>query len=152
MSWYPLWNSLRVALISCVVVFFLGIFAAYYVAKLPRAIKGVLDVVLTLPMVLPPTVVGFHGKTVTFAEDQMKLNESNGTEVLPGSLYEAQIALRLGYTPQWITDVKNGTTGISGVAAGSAPTHGKSYNMSGVAVDNGYEGIVIKDGKKTVNK
>ena len=56
---YPLLNSLRVALISCAVVFFLGIFAAYYVARLPRAVKGVLDVVLTLPMVLPPTVVGY---------------------------------------------------------------------------------------------
>ena len=59
MDWYPLFNSLRIALISCAVVFFLGIFAAYYVARLPRAIKGVLDVVLTLPMVLPPTVVGY---------------------------------------------------------------------------------------------
>ena len=36
-----------------------GIFAAYYIAKLPRAVKGVLDVILTLPMVLPPTVVGY---------------------------------------------------------------------------------------------
>ena len=59
MDWYPLFNSLRIALISCAVVFFLGIFAAYYVARLPRAVKGVLDVVLTLPMVLPPTVVGY---------------------------------------------------------------------------------------------
>ena len=59
MDWYPLFNSLRVALISCAVVFFLGIFAAYYVARLPRTVKGVLDVVLTLPMVLPPTVVGY---------------------------------------------------------------------------------------------
>ena len=59
MDWYPLFNSLRVALISCAVVFFLGIFAAYYVARLPRAVRGVLDVVLTLPMVLPPTVVGY---------------------------------------------------------------------------------------------
>ena len=59
MDWYPLFNSLRVALISCAVVFFLGIFAAYYVARLPRAVKGGLDVVLTLPMVLPPTVVGY---------------------------------------------------------------------------------------------
>ena len=59
MDWYPLFNSLRVALISCAVVFFLGIFAAYYVARLPRAVKGVLDVVLTMPMVLPPTVVGY---------------------------------------------------------------------------------------------
>ena len=59
MDWYPLFNSLRIALISCATVFFLGIFAAYYVARLPRAVKGVLDVVLTLPMVLPPTVVGY---------------------------------------------------------------------------------------------
>ena len=59
MDWYPLWNSLRIALISCAAVFFLGIFAAYYIAKLPRALKGVLDVILTLPMVLPPTVVGY---------------------------------------------------------------------------------------------
>lgn len=59
MDWYPLFNSLRIALISCGVVFFTGIFAAYYVAWLPRAIKGVLDVILTLPMVLPPTVVGY---------------------------------------------------------------------------------------------
>ena len=56
MDWYPLWNSLRIALISCVAVFFLGIFAAYYIARLPRVVKGVLDVLLTLPMVLPPTV------------------------------------------------------------------------------------------------
>ena len=59
MDWYPLINSLRIALFSSVIVFFTGIFAAYYIAKLPRAIKGVLDVVLTLPMVLPPTVCGY---------------------------------------------------------------------------------------------
>lgn len=58
MDWYPLYNSLRIAAISCVLVFFAGIFAAYYVARLPRAVKGILDVILTLPMVLPPTVVG----------------------------------------------------------------------------------------------
>ncbi len=32
---------------------------AYYVAKLPRLLKGILDVVLTLPLVLPPTVCGW---------------------------------------------------------------------------------------------
>lgn len=59
MDWYPLWNSLRIAAISCALVFFGGIAAAYYAAKLPRAIKGALDVILTLPMVLPPTVCGY---------------------------------------------------------------------------------------------
>ncbi len=59
MDWFPLWNSLRIAAISCGIVFFLGIFAAYYVAKLPKWLKGVVDVIFTLPMVLPPTVCGY---------------------------------------------------------------------------------------------
>ena len=59
MDWFPLYNSIRIALISTVIIFFLGIFAAYYIAKAPRLVKGLLDVVLTLPLVLPPTVVGW---------------------------------------------------------------------------------------------
>lgn len=59
LDWYPLWNSLRIAAASSVIVFFAGIFAAYYISRLPRAVKGILDVFLTLPMVLPPTVCGY---------------------------------------------------------------------------------------------
>jgi len=59
MDMFPLWNSIRIAAISTTIVFFTGILAAYYVARLPRVIKGVLDVFLTLPLVLPPTVVGY---------------------------------------------------------------------------------------------
>lgn len=59
MDWFPLYNSIRIALISTVIIFFVGIAAAYYIAKAPRLVKGVLDVFLTLPLVLPPTVVGY---------------------------------------------------------------------------------------------
>ena len=59
MDWFPLYNSIRIAAVSTVAVFFLGIFAAHFIARLPRVVKGVLDVILTLPMVLPPTVVGW---------------------------------------------------------------------------------------------
>ncbi len=59
MDWYPLLNSLRIAAISTVAVFFLGVWAAQLIAKLPRTVKALLDVVLTLPLVLPPTVVGY---------------------------------------------------------------------------------------------
>jgi len=59
MDWFPLYNSLRIAGISTVIIFFAGIFAAYYIAKAPRLVKGVLDVILTMPLVLPPTVVGY---------------------------------------------------------------------------------------------
>lgn len=59
MDWYPLLNSLRIAAVSCVIVFFLGILCACCAVRLPRAAKGALDAVLTLPMVLPPTVCGY---------------------------------------------------------------------------------------------
>ena len=59
MDWFPLLNSIRIALISTIIIFFAGIFSAYYIAKAPRLVKGVLDVFLTLPLVLPPTVVGY---------------------------------------------------------------------------------------------
>lgn len=59
MDLYPLYNSIRIALISSIIIFFLGISLAYYIRKLPAKVKGAIDVVLTLPLVLPPTVVGF---------------------------------------------------------------------------------------------
>ena len=59
MDWYPLFNSLRIAAVSTAAVFFLGIAAAQWIARLPRGVKGALDVILTLPLVLPPTVVGW---------------------------------------------------------------------------------------------
>ena len=39
MDWFPLYNSLRIALVSSIFVFFTGIFAAYYIAKLPEESK-----------------------------------------------------------------------------------------------------------------
>ena len=59
MDFFPLYNSIRIALISTALVIFSGIFAAYYISKAPRIVKGVFDVILTLPLVLPPTVVGY---------------------------------------------------------------------------------------------
>ncbi|MBR5376830.1 MAG: molybdate ABC transporter permease subunit [Lachnospiraceae bacterium] len=59
MDLYPLFNSIRIALISTAVVLVFGVAAAYLVVRLPRFLKGVLDSLFTLPLVLPPTVVGY---------------------------------------------------------------------------------------------
>lgn len=58
-DWFPLFNSLRVAAVASVLVFFLGIGCAHWAARLPKSVKGLLDVILTLPLVLPPTVCGY---------------------------------------------------------------------------------------------
>lgn len=55
----PLWISFKTATASTFITFFLGIAAAWFVANSRNSFKGLIDGILTLPMVLPPTVVGF---------------------------------------------------------------------------------------------
>ena len=59
MNLFPLWNSLRIAFFASIIIFFLGILLAYYVKKCPKWLKAILDVILMLPLVLPPTVCGY---------------------------------------------------------------------------------------------
>ncbi len=58
MSYSPLWISLKAAFIATIITFILGIYAAYFTTKL-KSFKGLVDGIFTLPLVLPPTVVGF---------------------------------------------------------------------------------------------
>ncbi len=54
----PFIVTLKTAVAATFITFFAGIFLAYEVVKLKK-FKGLADVIITLPMVLPPTVVGF---------------------------------------------------------------------------------------------
>ena len=127
MDWYPLFNSLRVALISCAVVFFLGIFAAYYVARLPRAVKGVLDVVLTLPMVLPPTVVGYFLLLLLGAKRPLGLFFAQHFGVrLVMSWYSAIFASIVVAFPLMYRTARGAFEGFDETLAWSAQTLGRS--------------------------
>ena len=55
----PLWISLKTGAVATILSFFLGLFAARKVVKASPGKKAVIDGILTLPMVLPPTVAGF---------------------------------------------------------------------------------------------
>ena len=59
LDWSPLYISLKTGVVATVISFFLGLFAARKVIKAGPKIKAVADGLLTLPMVLPPTVAGF---------------------------------------------------------------------------------------------
>ncbi|WP_136608658.1 molybdate ABC transporter permease subunit [Paenibacillus dokdonensis] len=63
MNWHDFWSpirlSLQIALLSSVVVLILGVAAAWWMSKRKFKGKVMLETVLILPLVLPPTVVGF---------------------------------------------------------------------------------------------
>ncbi len=59
LDWSPLLISLKTGVVATIISFFLGLFAARKVVKLSYRGKAIADGLLTLPMVLPPTVAGF---------------------------------------------------------------------------------------------
>jgi molybdate transport system permease protein len=59
-DWFPLWLSLRVAFVSTAVAFAVGLWLAYILANREFRGKEVLDAAVTLPLVLPPTVLGYY--------------------------------------------------------------------------------------------
>ena len=59
-DWSPLWISLNTAAATITIVFFIGVIIAWWVERLQsQSLKIFADAVITLPMVLPPTVAGF---------------------------------------------------------------------------------------------
>ena len=58
-NWSPLWISLKTGFVATVIAFFFGIFCARKIMKLKPISRAVLDGILTMPLVLPPTVAGF---------------------------------------------------------------------------------------------
>ncbi len=59
-NWFPLWLSLRVAALATLVSLALGLWIAYVLANRKFRGKELLDAVVTLPLVLPPTVLGYY--------------------------------------------------------------------------------------------
>ncbi len=60
LDWFPLWLSLRVAALATVFVLVIGTSAAYVLSHKNFRGKNLLDSLITLPLVLPPTVLGYY--------------------------------------------------------------------------------------------
>jgi len=59
-DWFPLWLSLRVSVIATVLAVVFGVALAYLLAKWQSRWTSVVEAVFTLPIVLPPTVLGYY--------------------------------------------------------------------------------------------
>ena len=59
LDWSPLWISMKTGIVAAAISFFLGIFTARKVVKAGPKVRAVVDGILTMPLVLPPTVAGF---------------------------------------------------------------------------------------------
>lgn len=88
MDWFPLWLSLRVAAVATVISLALSLWLAYLLANRNFRGKDFLDAVTTLPLVLPPTVLGYYLLVIL------------GRESALGRLYETLFGRPLVFTWQ----------------------------------------------------
>jgi len=117
-DWFPLWLSLRVAVLSTAISLAAGLWLAWLLANREFRGKEALDAAVTLPLVLPPTVLGFYLLVVL------------GRESALGRLYE------------WITGGPLVFTWQAAVIAAlfhSAPLLIKSARAALESVDRTYE-------------
>jgi len=59
-DWFPLWLSLKVAVLATLISLLLGLTLAFFLARKQFKGKEFLDAAVTLPIVLPPTVLGYY--------------------------------------------------------------------------------------------
>jgi molybdate transport system permease protein len=59
-DWFPLLLSLRVAAIATLLTTVVGVTGAYVLARHRFPGSGLLEAVASLPIVLPPTVLGYY--------------------------------------------------------------------------------------------
>jgi len=87
-DWFPLWLSLRVAALSTFFSLLLGLWLAYILANREFRGKEAVDAAATLPLVLPPTVLGYYLLVIL------------GRESALGRLYESVVGHPLVFTWQ----------------------------------------------------
>lgn len=117
-DWFPLWLSLRVAVIATAAASLIGIPAAYWLANREFKGKDLVDAAVTLPLVLPPTVVGYYLLIVL------------GRESWFGRLYEGIFGEPLVFTWQ---------AAVVAAILHSAPLLVKSTRAALESVDHAYE-------------
>lgn len=59
MDFSPLWISLKTAFLATIITSIIGIFISYKMANYKGRGRGIIDGIFTLPLILPPTVIGF---------------------------------------------------------------------------------------------
>ena len=68
LDWTPIILTLQLALITTIILFVISIPLAYWMANTKSRIKPIIEAVVSLPLVLPPTVLGFY-LLITFSPE-----------------------------------------------------------------------------------
>jgi molybdate transport system permease protein len=112
-DWFPLWLSLRVAALSTAAAVVIGLWLAYLLANRNFRGKEILDAAVTLPLVLPPTVLGYYLLVVLGRASPIgKLYESIFGEPLVFTWKAAVVAALFHSAPLLIKAIRAGLESV----------------------------------------
>jgi molybdate transport system permease protein len=112
-DWFPLWLSLRVATLSTAIAVVIGLGIAYLLANRQFRGKEALDAAVTLPLVLPPTVLGYYLLVVLGRSSPLgDLYESVFGEPLVFTWKAAVVAALFHSTPLLIKSARAGLESV----------------------------------------
>jgi len=126
-DWFPLWLSLRVALLATVISVVIGLGIAHLLASRHFAGRDLLDAAVTLPLVLPPTVLGYYLLVVFGRQSPLgELYESVLGSPLVFTWQAAVVAALFHSTPLLIKSVRAAMESVDPVYQKAARTLGAS--------------------------
>ena len=114
MNWQPIILSLELALVTTMLLFLLAIPIANWLAETKSSIKPIVEAVISLPLVLPPTVLGFY-LLVAFSPNNAFgnwLQNTVGIQLIfsfPGLV----LASMIYSLPFMVQPIQSGLTGLS---------------------------------------
>ena len=126
-DWFPLWLSLRVAFISTLLVVVIGVALAWTLARKNFRGREVLDALVTLPLVLPPTVLGYYLLVLLGrASPAGKVYEAITGASLVFTWQGAVVAASIGALPLVVKTARAAFSSVDGELEDAARTLGKS--------------------------
>jgi molybdate transport system permease protein len=126
-DWFPLWLSLRVALISTLIVVLVGVALAWLLARKSFPGREAVDALVTLPLVLPPTVLGYYllillGRASPIGRQYEALTGSSIVFTWQGAV----IAASVGALPLMVKTARAAFASVDPEVENAARTLGKS--------------------------
>ena len=126
-DWFPLWLSLRVAFVSTFFVVNFGVALAWVLARRRFFGREALDALVTLPLVLPPTVLGYYLLVLLGRAGPVgSLFESLTGRQLVFTWQGAVVAASVGALPLMVKTARAAIAGVDAEFEDAARTLGKS--------------------------
>ena len=126
-DWFPLWLSLRVAALSTAFVALAGVSLGWLLARKRFPGREALDALVTLPLVLPPTVLGYYLLVLLGRGGAVgRLFESLTGSPLVFTWRGAVVAAAAGALPLMVKTARAAIAGVAREYEDAARTLGKS--------------------------